>query len=163
MNHVCQGQNDELFKEDKHRTEFLETDLLEWPSKIKQLSAALTVEDCASVAQELKRLQEKYEPAFLTKRAQVAYWDGNASGGNDVISSVFKTTRLAPNKKQFAQAQYIVKGLTGTRKRWLCQWPPGGGKSRIAAAAALIWLAMFATKEDKVHFSKSDIFKFGLH
>ena len=57
---VCQFRNDELFKDHTHKATFLETDLQDWPIKVKKFATTLSIKDCASVAEELKRLVRQH-------------------------------------------------------------------------------------------------------
>ena len=60
--------------------------------------------------------------------------------------------KIEPNNKQFAIAQYLAVAVKDeAHPRLVCQVPPGQGKSRIAATAALINLLSMSESTDKVH------------
>ena len=64
----------------------------------------------------------------------------------------FIQAKIEPNNKQFAMAQYLaVTVRDDAQPRLVCQVPPGQGKSRVAATAALINLFNISDCTDKVH------------
>ena len=64
----------------------------------------------------------------------------------------FIQAQIEPNNKQFAIAQYLAVAVRDdTHPRLVCQVPPGQGKSRVAATAALINSLNISECTDKVH------------
>ena len=71
---------------------------------------------------------------------------------DDRYNLTFIQANIEPNNKQFAIAQYLAVAVRDdAHPRLVCQVPPGQGKSRVAATAALIDSLNISECTGKVH------------